>query len=74
METFTGVFIFSFPAKKIKNKTGNLIYRIAIGVLLQFIWLEIFYNEESSILCTVQPSGVIFTSALERKLRKLIVH
>ena len=30
----------------------NLIYRIEIWLSLQFIWLEILYNEESSILCS----------------------
>ena len=53
---------------------GNLIYRIEIWLLLQFIWLEIFCNEESSILCTIQPSGVVFRGVLERQLRKLFVH
>ena len=42
-----------------------------IGV---FICLEIFYNEESSILCTIQLSGVVFRGMLERQLRKLFVH
>ena len=57
-----------------EKKWGNLIYRIEIWLLLQFIWLEIFYNEESSILCTIQPSGVVFRGVLERQLRKLFVH
>ena len=57
-----------------EKKSGNLIYRIEIWLLLQFIWLEIFYNEESSILCTIQPSGVVFRGVLERQLRKLFVH
>ena len=35
-----------------EKKTGNLIYRIEVWLLLQFIWLEIFYNEQSSIPCT----------------------
>ena len=56
------------------EKPGNLIYRIEIWLLLRFIWLEIFYNEESSILCTIQPSGVGFRGVLERQLRKLFVH
>ena len=60
--------------KKEKRKKGNLIYRTEIWLLLQFIWLEIFYNEESSILCTIQPSGVVFRGVLERQLRKLFVH
>ena len=41
-----------------EKKTGNLIYRIEIW-LLQFTWLEIFYNEEFSVLCTIQPSGLV---------------
>ena len=57
-----------------EKKPGNLINRIEIWLLLQFIWLEIFYNEESSILCTIQPSGVVFRGVLERQLRKLFVH
>ena len=70
-ETFIPVFICCYPVKK---NPGNLIYRIEIWLLLQFIWLEIFYNEESSILCTIQPSGVVFRGVLERQLRKLFVH
>ena len=46
METFIEVFIYCFPVKK----AGNLICRIEIWLLLQFIWLEIFCSEESSIL------------------------
>ena len=57
-----------------EKKWGNLIYRIEIWLLLQFIWLEIFYNEESSILCTIQPSEVVFRGVLEHQLRKLFVH
>ena len=47
MDTFLGLFIYCFPMKK----PGNLIYRIEIWLYLQVIWLEIFYNEESSIPC-----------------------
>ena len=61
METFIGVFICCFPVKK----TGNLMCRIEIWLLLQFIWLEIIYSEESPILCTIQPSGVVFRGVLE---------
>ena len=57
-----------------EKKTGNVIYRIEIWLLFQFIWLEIFYNEEYSTLCTIQPSGVVFRGVLERQLRKLFVH
>ena len=39
-----------------RRKTGNLIYRIEAWLLLQFIQLEILYNEQSSIPCTIQPS------------------
>ena len=28
-----------------RRKTGNLIYRVEVWLLLKFIWLEIFYNE-----------------------------
>ena len=72
MEAFIGVFIYCFPAKK--RKTENLIYMIEVWLLLEFIWLEIFCNEESSILCTIRLSGVIFGGALERQSRKLFVH
>ena len=48
----------------------NLIYRIEVWLLLQFIWLEIFYNEQSLILCTIQPSGVVFGGVFERQSRK----
>ena len=73
METIIGVFICCFPVKK---KSGNLMYRIEIWLLLQFIWLEIFCNKESSIFWTIQPSGigVVFRCVLERQLRKLSVH
>ena len=57
-----------------EKKWGNLIYRIEIWLLLQFIWLEIFYNEESSILCAIQPWGVQFRCAIGHQLRKLFVH
>ena len=57
-----------------KKKAGNLIYSIEIWLLLQFIWLEIFYHEESSILCTIQPSRIVFRGVLERQLRKLFIH
>ena len=57
-----------------EKKPANLIYRTEIWLFIQFIWLEIFCNEESSILCTIQPSGVVFRGVLERQLRKLFVH
>ena len=57
-----------------KKTTGNLIYRIKIRLLLQFIWLEIFYNEESSTVRTIQPSGVVFRGVLECQSRKSFVH
>ena len=46
MKTFIGVFIDCFPVKKNKQtnkQTRNLIYRTEISLLLQFIWLKIFY-------------------------------
>ena len=52
----------------------NLIYRVEIWLLLQFIWFMIFYNKESSILCSIQPSGVVFRGVLERQLRKFFVY
>ena len=51
METFIGIFRYCFAVKK---KPGNLIYRIEIWLLLQSVWLEIFYNEKFSIHCTIQ--------------------
>ena len=63
------VFIYCFPVKK---TPGNLIYKIETWLLLQFLWLAIFYNEESSILCTIHPS--VFRGVLERQLRKLFAH
>ena len=59
---------------KKQKKPGDLIFRIEIWLLLHFISLDIFYNEESSILCTIQPSGVVFRGVLEHQLRKLFVH
>ena len=52
----------------------NLIYRIEAWFFLQFIRLGIFYNEESSILCTIQLLGVAFGGVLGCQLRKLFVH
>ena len=49
-----------------RRKTGNLIYRIEAWLLLQFIQLEILYNEQSSIPCTIQSSRAVFGSVLER--------
>ena len=57
-----------------KTKNLNIIYRIEVWLLLQVFWLEMFYNEESSILCTIQPWGVVFGGVLERQSRKLFVH
>ena len=51
----------------------NLIYRIEFWLPLQIIGLEIFYNEESLILCFIQPSEVIFRGLLELKSKKLFV-
>ena len=55
------------------KKPRNLIKSIEIWLYLQVIWLEIFYNEESSIPCTIQHSGVVFRGAVERQLRKIFV-
>ena len=63
METFTGISCIALQRKK----PGNLIYRIEVWLLLQFIRLQIFYNEWSSILCTIQPSGAVFGGVLERQ-------
>ena len=70
-ETFIGVFIYCCLVKK---NPRNLTYRIEIWLLPQFFWLEIFYNEESSVLCTIQSSGVVLRGVLEHQLRKLFVH
>ena len=43
-------------------------------IFFQIIQLEIFYNEESSILRIIQPSGVVFGGELECQSRKLFVH
>ena len=43
-------------------------------VFVGVIWLEILYNEKSSILCTNQSSGAVFGRVLERQSRKLFVH
>ena len=65
---FYGDLYRRFHALLFREKTRKL------WLLLQLIWLEIFYNEESSLLCTIQPSGVIFIGVLERQSRKLFVH
>ena len=62
MVTFYRRFYILFFQQK---RTGNLIYRIEVWLLFQFIWLEIFYDEESSILCTIQPSGITFKGVIE---------
>ena len=35
---------------------------------------EIFYNEESLVVCFIQVPGVVFRGVLERQLRKLFDH
>ena len=55
-----------------EKEAGNVIYRIKVWLPLQFIWLEIFYNEESSVLCTIQPSVVVFRGVFECQLRKYV--
>ena len=54
-----------------RKKNRNLIYRIETWLILQLIRSEIFYNEESSILCTIQLPGVVFGGVPERESRKL---
>ena len=71
METLVGVFMYCFPARK---KPGNLIYRIETWLLLQFFLLEIFYNEETSMPCTIQAPGAVSGGVLERRSRKLFVY
>ena len=61
-------FHILLSSEKKQKMLGNLICRIEIWLLLQFIWLEIFYNEESSTFCTIQSSGVVFKGVLERYL------
>ena len=68
-DVYRGFYILHFNEKK-----KSLKYRIETGLLLQFIWLEICYNELSSILCTSQPSGVVFKGVLVCQSRKLFVH
>ena len=38
------------------------------------MWLEALYNEESSILYTIKPSGLVLSRVFECELRKLFVH
>ena len=66
-ETFMAVLYIAAQRKK----PGNLIYRINVWILPQFIRLEIFCNGESSILCTIQQPGVVFGGVLECQSRKL---
>ena len=56
-----------------KKTPRNLIYRIELWLSLQIIRLEIFYKEESLILCFIQLSEVVFRGLLERQSRKLFV-
>ena len=67
-------FHILLSGEKKKNKTRNLIYRIEISLLFQFIWLEIFCNKESSILCTIQPSKAVFRGVHERQFKKSFAH
>ena len=57
-----------------KTNRKRKVFKIEVWVLLQFIWLNMFYNEEPSILCTIQLSGVVFRRVLNRHSRKLFVH
>ena len=65
METFKVALIYCFPMKNI----GNLINRIKVSL---YGWG--FYNEEFSMLYTVQPSGIVFRHVLKCQLRKSFVH
>ena len=38
------------------------------------MWLETFYNEESSILYTIQALGVAFRGVLKCQLKKSFAH
>ena len=57
-----------------EKNLGNLVCSIEILLLFKFIWLEAFYNEEFSILYTIQSTGVVFMSVLECQLRKSFAH
>ena len=50
-----------------EKKTWNSIYRIEVWLLLQFIQLEKFYNEQSSILSTIHLPQAVFGGVLERQ-------
>ena len=45
-----------------------------IDVFIYRLPVQIFYNEESPIVCTIQPSGAVFRGVFERQFRKLFVH
>ena len=70
MQTFIGIFINCFPVKQNRKYNIQNLNLTSSSI----IWLEIFYNEESSILCTIQPSEVVFRVVPERQLSKLSVH
>ena len=57
-----------------EKNPGDLIYRIEIWLYLYVIWLETFYNEKSSIPCTIQLLGVLFRGVTEHQLRKIFAH
>ena len=57
-----------------EKNPGNLVCSIEILLLLKFIWLEAFYNEEFSILYTIQSTGVVFKSVLGCQPRKSFAH
>ena len=70
MHTFIYIFTNFFPVKQNRKYNIQNLNLTSSSI----IWLEIFYNEESSLLCTIQPSEVVFGGVPERQLRKLSVH
>ena len=66
-------FYISLSSEK-KQKQKNKTKKPQETWLLQFIWLEVFYNEESSILCTIQPQGTVFRGILEGATKSYFTH
>ena len=66
-------FYISLSSEK-KQKQKNKTKKTQETWLLQFIWLEVFYNEESSILCTIQPQGTVFRRMLEGATKSYFTH
>ena len=75
MKSFIGVFIYYFSLKKKTKKNKQETYYIGLKVDFFFNLFGWRYStDESSILCTIQSSRVVFWGVLERQLRKLFVH